>query len=171
MISCIFPLSIYCHASFLGKANQSDPAHCLQIMKPLFTVHAGEYRVGSHIEARYSRWNIWLPAKDTGVDQLVTNGRNKKNVSLQVKFSKDFTPTHRTILQGKLVAGGWWTLQEAKIQNSRADFWIFVLPSLTEHEIPSTTVLRSLWPRPQWRCHTHGSLPVCCAEDTCCRDR
>jgi hypothetical protein len=104
-------------------------------MKPLFTVHAGEYLVGSHIEARYPRWNVWLPSKDTGVDLLVTNGRNTKTVSLQVKFSKDFTPTHRTILlQRKLVAGGWWTLQEAKIKDSCADFWVFVLPSFFEHK-------------------------------------
>ena len=104
-------------------------------MKPLFTIHAGEYLVGSHIETCYPRWNIWLPAKDTGVDLLVTNGRNLKTVSLQVKFSKDFSPTHRTILlQRKLIAGGWWTLQEAKIKDSRADFWVFVLPSFTEHE-------------------------------------
>jgi hypothetical protein len=104
-------------------------------MKPLFTVHAGEYLVGSHIEARYPRWNVWLPSKDTGVDLLVTNGRNTKTVSLQVKFSKDFTPTHLPILlQRKLVAAGWWTHQEAKIKDSCADLWVFALPSFTEHE-------------------------------------
>ena len=107
----------------------------LEKMKPLFTVHAGEYLVGSHIEARYPRWNVWLPSKDTGVDLLVTNGRNTNTVSLQVKFSKDFTPTHRTILlQRKLMAGGWWTLQEAKIKDSHADFWVFALPSFTDHK-------------------------------------
>lgn len=104
-------------------------------MKPLFTVHAGEYLVGSHIEAHYSRWNVWVPSKDTGVDLLVTDGRNTKTVSLQVKFSKDFNPTHRPILlQSKLMAAGWWTHQEAKIKDSRADFWVFALPSFTEHE-------------------------------------
>jgi hypothetical protein len=104
-------------------------------MKPLFTVHAGEYLVGSHIEACYPGWNVWLPAKDTGVDLLVTNRRNSKSVSLQVKFSKDFTPTHLPILlQRKLVAAGWWTHQAAKIKDSCADFWVFVLPSFTEHE-------------------------------------
>jgi hypothetical protein len=104
-------------------------------MKPLFTVHAGEYLVGSHIETNYPKWNVWVPSKDTGVDLLVTNPRNTKAVSLQVKFSKDFNPTHRPIfLQHKLMAGGWWTHQEKKIKDSRADFWVFVLPSFTEHE-------------------------------------
>lgn len=106
-------------------------------MKPLFTVHAGEYLVGSHIEARYPGWNIWLPSKDTGVDLLVTNGRNTNTVSLQVKFSKDFNPTLRflrPILLNKIVAAGWWAHQEAKIKDSCADFWVFVLPSFTEHE-------------------------------------
>lgn len=104
-------------------------------MKPLFTVHAGEYLVGSHIEAHYPKWNVWVPSKDAGIDLLVTNARNTKAVSLQVKFSKDFNPTHRPIfLQHKLMAAGWWTHQEKKIRDSRADFWVFVLPSFTEHE-------------------------------------
>jgi len=104
-------------------------------MKPLFTVHAGEYLVGSHIEANYPKWNVWVPSKDTGIDLLVTNSRNTKAVSLQVKFSKDFNPTHRpTFLQHKLMAAGWWTHQAKKIRDSRADFWVFVLPSFTERE-------------------------------------
>jgi len=117
-------------------------------MKPLFTVHAGEYLVGSHIEAHYP--NVWVPSKDTGVDLLVTNARNTRTVSLQVKFSKDFTPTHRTdFLQMKLMATGWWTHQEEKIRKSRADFWVFVLPSFTEHQtcfivIPPAELLRRL---------------------------
>jgi hypothetical protein len=101
-------------------------------MKPLFTVHAGEYLVGSHIQVHYPRWNVWLPAKDTGVDLLVTNGPNTKAVSLQVKYSKDFNLTIRPILQHKLISAGWWTLQQKKIKDSRADFWVFVLPSFTQ---------------------------------------
>jgi len=104
-------------------------------MKPLFTVHAGEYLVGSYIEAHYPKWNVWIPSKDTGVDLLVTNTRSTRAVSLQVKFSKDFNPTHRpAFLQHKLMAAGWWTHQEKKIRDSRADFWVFVIPSFTEHE-------------------------------------
>jgi hypothetical protein len=104
-------------------------------MKPLFTVHAGEYLVGSYIEQHFPKWSVWVPSKDTGIDLLVTNARNTKAVSLQVKFSKDFNPSQRHILlQNKLLAAGWWTHQEKKIKESRADFWVFVLPSFMEHE-------------------------------------
>ncbi len=41
-------------------------------MKPLFTIHAGEYLVASEIEKRIGKnVRIWLPVKDTGVDILV----------------------------------------------------------------------------------------------------
>ncbi len=103
-------------------------------MKPLFTVHAGEYLVGSHIEKCYPKWNVWVPSKDTGIDLLITSARNSKAVSLQVKYSKDFTQDYLTpLLQSKLMASGWWTHQEKKIRESKADFWIFVLPSFIEH--------------------------------------
>lgn len=91
-----------------------------------------------------------MPSKDTGIDLLATNARNTKAVSLQVKFSKDFNPTHHPILlQNKLLAAGWWTHQEKKIKDSRADFWIFVLPSFMEHEtsfiiITPTELMRRL---------------------------
>ncbi len=119
-------------------------------MKPLFTVHAGEYLVGSYIEQTYPRWSVWVPSKDTGIDLLITDSRNRKAASLQVKFSKDFNPTHRIIfLQNKLMAAGWWTLQKQKIQKSQADLWVFVLPSFIEHEtsfiiIPPDELLRRL---------------------------
>jgi hypothetical protein len=104
-------------------------------MKPLFTVHAGEYLVGAYIERTYPGWNVWVPSKDTGVDLLVTDTRNQKAVSLQVKFSKDFNPTHGSLLlQSCLLAAGWWTHDSIKIQKSKADFWIFVLPSFVEKE-------------------------------------
>jgi hypothetical protein len=119
-------------------------------MKPLFTIHAGEYLVGSQIEAHYPKWNVWIPSKDTGIDLLVTNAATTKAVSLQVKFSKDFNPTHHPhFLRSKLKAGGWWTHQEKKIKGSTANFWVFVLPSFAEREIsyiiiPPHVLLRRL---------------------------
>jgi hypothetical protein len=102
-------------------------------MRPLFTVHAGEYLVGEHIEHTYPRWNVWIPSKDTGIDLLVTSAKNRKAVALQVKFSKDFNPTSGSpLLQNRLLASGWWTHDPKKIQNSNADFWVFVLPSFVE---------------------------------------
>jgi len=103
-------------------------------MKPLFTIHAGEYLVGTHIERNHRNWNLWVPSKDTGVDLLVTDKTNKKSVSLQVKFSKDFSATHRSPQIQKLVAAGWWTHDPKKIEKSKADFWVFVLRSFVENE-------------------------------------
>ena len=103
------------------------------LMQPIFTIHAGEYLVGSYIEQNLKdnkgkRINVWLPSKDTGIDLLLTNFDNFKITSIQVKFSKDFLVTHgRKEYQRKLVSCGWWTLNREKIQNSKADFWIFVL--------------------------------------------
>jgi hypothetical protein len=117
-------------------------------MKSMFTVHVGEYLVGDHIERTHPRWNVWLPSKDTGIDLLVSDARNQKVVSLQVKFSKDFNPTHGSpLLQGRLLAAGWWTHEAKKIQQSRADYWVFVLPSFVEKQtsfiiLPPAELLR-----------------------------
>jgi hypothetical protein len=119
-------------------------------MKSLFTIHVGEYLVGTHIEHAFPRWNVWLPSKDTGIDLLVTDKTNRKSVSLQVKFSKDFNPTcDSPLLQGRLLAAGWWNLDARKIQKSNADFWLFVLPSFVEKKIsfiilPPAELLRRL---------------------------
>lgn len=97
-------------------------------MKPLFTIHAGEFVVGDYIERMFRRVNVWVPAKDTGVDLLVSDGQNKKVVSLQVKFSRDFLATHMPVVfQKPLRACGWWSLNRQKIAASRAEYWIFVL--------------------------------------------
>ncbi len=119
-------------------------------MKPMFTVHIGEYLVGDYIERAYPRWNVWVPSKDTGTDLLVTEAKNRKTVTLQVKFSKDFNPTHGSpLLQSRLLAAGWWTHDPKKIQASSADFWVFVLPSFVEKQtsfiiLPPTELLRRL---------------------------
>ncbi len=99
-------------------------------MRLLFTVHAGEYLVGS--EDKLKDFNVWVPSKDTGVDLLVTDSSNKKTISIQVKFSKDFKETHlKDSLQRDLKSCGWWTLNRDKIEKSNVDFWIFVLYSFT----------------------------------------
>ena len=49
-------------------------------MKPLFTIHAGEYLVGSYIEKHFKKYNVWIPSKDTGIDLLVTNSKNNKTI-------------------------------------------------------------------------------------------
>lgn len=97
-------------------------------MKPLFTIHAGEFVVGDFIGRNFREVNVWVPTKDTGIDLLVTNNKNTKAVSLQVKFSRDFLATHMdAIFQKPLRACGWWSLNRQKIVNSIANYWIFVL--------------------------------------------
>jgi hypothetical protein len=97
-------------------------------MKPIFTIHAGEYLVGSHIESKFKKLNVWLPTKDTGIDLLVTDNTNKKAASLQVKFSKSFLVENKSdALKRGLKATGWWTIKREKIVKSSADLWVFVL--------------------------------------------
>ena len=104
-------------------------------MKPLFTVHAGEYLVGLHIERKFKRYRVWIPSKDTGVDLLVTNPVTRRQVGLQVKFSKDFlAPSTAPAFHKGLRACGWWTLSRTKIKQSDADFWAFVLYSFDNRE-------------------------------------
>jgi hypothetical protein len=97
-------------------------------MKPLFTIHSGEYLVGSHIEKHFRNVSVWVPSRDVGVDLLVSDRRLRRAVSLQVKFSKDFLVTHMNAqFQKDLRACGWWTIDRDKLARSPADFWVFVL--------------------------------------------
>lgn len=119
-------------------------------MQQLFTVHAGEYLVGSHIEEIFKNYNVWVPSKDTGIDLLVTNPKNNKAVSLQVKYSKNYTITHmKPEYQNKFRAWGWWTLNRDKMKKSKADLWVFVMQSFVEKKIdciviPPLTLLNTL---------------------------
>jgi hypothetical protein len=97
-------------------------------MRPMFTVHAGEYLVGAHIEHQFKKANVWVPTRDTGVDLLVSDQENRATISLQVKFSKDFLVTHHgPEFQKELRACGWWTINRAKLAKSPADYWVCVL--------------------------------------------
>jgi hypothetical protein len=119
-------------------------------MKPLFSVHAGEYLTGSHIERHFRRVNVWVPAKDTGVDLLVSDRSNRQSVSLQVKFSKDWLVTDvGPEFQRTLRACGWWTLNRDKLKNSVATYWVFVLQGFASRSIdflvaPPRELLRRL---------------------------
>ncbi len=128
-------------------------------MKPIFTVHAGEYLVGSYIEQKFKGCNVWVPSKDTGIDLLVTDKTNKKTVSLQVKFSKDFLVSHMAeTFQAGLLACGWWTLNSTKLKDSTADLWIFVLHAFDKKNlqfivVPPNELLKRLK-------SLHGNLKV-----------
>jgi hypothetical protein len=122
-------------------------------MKPMFSVHAGEYLTGSHIEKQFRHVNLWVPAKDTGIDLLVSDRANRQTVSLQVKFSKDFLVAHMQEqapeFQHKLRACGWWTLNSEKVSRSPADYWVLVLQGFANASvdyvvIPPQQLLRRL---------------------------
>ena len=100
-------------------------------MRPIFTIHAGEFLVGEKIEKSFPKLNVWIPSKDTGVDFLVTSKKDSsKSVALQVKMSRDYKPAHaKDDFSRKLLAGGWLTLAHDKIAKSSADYWVFILVS------------------------------------------
>ena len=99
-------------------------------MRPLFTVHAGEFLVGEHIEKTFSSLNVWVPAKDTGVDLLVTDAGARHTASLQVKLSRDYRlPEAIEDFDRSLIAAGWLTLDHGKIEKSPAEWWVIVLVS------------------------------------------
>lgn len=99
-------------------------------MRPLFTVHAGEFLVGEHIEKTFSSLNVWVPAKDTGVDLLVTDAGARHTASLQVKLSRDYRlPEATEDFDRSLIAAGWLTLDHGKIEKSPAEWWVIVLVS------------------------------------------
>ena len=99
-------------------------------MKPIFTVHEGEFLVGDHINRKLGRkYDVWVPTKDTGVDLLVTRKRRSgRAVGLQVKFSRSFSIPEE--LARHLIATSWFTLEPKKIRNSQADLWVFVIMTL-----------------------------------------
>ena len=98
-------------------------------MRPIFTIHAGEYLVGLHIQQKFPDFNVWVPAKDSGIDLLVTNRDNLRTVSLQVKYGKDFLPEKSAKLQKKLRCLSWFKLNTVKLDESTAELWVFVLHS------------------------------------------
>ena len=102
-------------------------------MKPLFTIHEGEFLVGDLISRRFaSTYEVWVPVKDTGVDLLVTaKSVRRKPVKIQVKFSRGYYPKQLSF--DELLAWGWYTLNPTKIRKSAADLWIFAILTL-RHE-------------------------------------
>jgi len=92
-------------------------------MRPIFSLHAGEYLVGNAIyENLEDEFDVWVPGKDIlGVDLLLTSkAPAKRSIKVQVKFSKDFT-------NPELDAGSWFALFPEKIKESNADFWVFAI--------------------------------------------
>ena len=109
-------------------------------MRSLFTIHQGEYLVGSKLETHKRKPNIWIPTKDVGVDLLVSCKETNNTTSIQVKFSKDYNITNRT--QDNFLAGGWWQFKAEKIAKSTADYWVLVLYSANKRVKTQFIVLK-----------------------------
>ncbi|CAG0957321.1 hypothetical protein PLCT2_00550 [Planctomycetaceae bacterium] len=119
-------------------------------LKPLFTIHEGEFLVGDHISRMPGRkFDVWVPTKDRGVDLLVTRkNRTGRAVGLQVKFSRSFS--HPDEMARDVLATSWFTLEPKKIRASQADIWVFAIMTLRHEKhfvlIP-TSQLRKCIPR------------------------
>jgi hypothetical protein len=96
-------------------------------MRPIFTIHAGEYLVATEIERAFPQLQIWIPSRDTGVDLLVTDRQHTRIAALQVKFSKDYLGAAGVAPSPAVASSGWWTFQRQKIATSPADYWVLVL--------------------------------------------
>jgi len=51
-------------------------------MRPIFTIHAGEYLAATEIQKTFRDLQVWIPSKDTGIDLLVTDARQNRVASL-----------------------------------------------------------------------------------------
>jgi hypothetical protein len=100
----------------------------------MFTIHAGEYLVGLHIQQRFPDLNVWVPAKDSGIDLLLTDRENRRTVSWQVKDGKDFLPGKPAKVQEKLRCLSWFKLNATKLDESPAELWVFVLHSFKKDD-------------------------------------
>jgi hypothetical protein len=116
-------------------------------MKPLFTIHEGEFLVGDYINRKLGRkYDVWVPTKDSGVDLLVTNKRRRRaSVGLQVKFSRGFD-IHEDMAR-HLIATSWFKLDPTKVRTSRADLWVFVILTLRHEKHFVVIPLRELQKR------------------------
>lgn len=107
-------------------------------MKTLFSIHVGEVLAGTYIEEHFKNINIWLPSKDTGIDLLLTDKSNKHSISLQVKFSKDFSGSSiknsPSEISLNVKSQGWFKFAKAKLNKSPADYWILVLYTFTKKD-------------------------------------
>jgi hypothetical protein len=140
--------TLHFRADDFSEDEQSMVCATLLAMRPLFTIHAGEYLVGLYVQ-KSLKLNAWIPAKDIGIDLLVTDSDNLRAVSLQVKYGKDFLPEMKAELRSSLRCISWFTLNSAKLEASRAEFWVFVLQGFKSDEpdfvvIPTAALRRRM---------------------------
>jgi hypothetical protein len=106
-------------------------------MKPMFTVHAGEFVFAEVVEKSYPMLKLWMPTKDTGVDFLITDAEGENPVSVQVKMSRDYRPPYlRSEFDERLTAAGWFVFSYSALENSLAKVWSLILVSHERRQRP-----------------------------------
>jgi len=108
-------------------------------MKQFYSIHEGEFLAGLCINEKIKECDLWIPVKDRGVDILLTNKNNyNKNVSLQVKSSTDYLPSHSPEEIKFYHSCGFWnfgpntvkkSIDNTKKQTKSADFWVIAIYS------------------------------------------
>jgi hypothetical protein len=110
-------------------------------MKQFYSINEGEYLVGLYINEKVKECEIWFPAKDNGTDILLTSKNDhKKNVSIQVKYSKAYlsSPKHSSDDRNHYRSCGFWDFGQTAVKSSMdkcsVDFWIIAIHSFFERE-------------------------------------
>jgi len=137
-------------------------------MKPLFTIHEGEFLVGDYINRKFGhKFAVWVPTKDSGVDLLVTRERQRgKPIGLQVKFSRSFEFPQE--LAGRVVATSWYKLDPKKVRKSAADLWVFAILTLRHEQYFVVVPTRELQKRiPRGRGKMWNMYLWVCADGSC----
>ena len=92
-------------------------------MRPVFTIHGGEYIFANEFGKRFPELDLWIPLDDDGIDFLITSKKNRKTLSIQVKFSRDYNLLQiDTNIRTNLKSLWWFHLNRSKLQNSKAGF-------------------------------------------------
>lgn len=129
-------------------------------MNPLFTIHAGEFVFGEHVEKKFKSLRLWIPTKDTGVDFLITSKDHRKVLAVQVKMSRDYRPQFsKTEYERVLRAAGWFVFSHKALEESKADLWSLIL---IFHERKSKPVFINIPPKKllEKLVDIHGEKPV-----------
>lgn len=97
-------------------------------MTPIFTIHAGEYLVGSCLEKHHKHIRVWIPSKDDGLDLLLTSRACLEGISVQVKFSKDWKEIIKSQQVHRLVqSSSWIRINRRKLEATEAAWWVLVI--------------------------------------------
>jgi hypothetical protein len=103
--------------------------------KNLWSLNVDEAVVAGKVQEAFRKQaHVFFPlnAQLKDVDLLITNLRNRKSVSIQVKGSKAFEPRVSEIEKYGGGSVGWFFIPKSKIVNCSADYFIFLLHIISD---------------------------------------